>query len=315
MNIGVMTVNGWDFHPNGRLRQEAEALGHQITLINPYGMGCILGDAGAGIYFARDEDPADPKRPKQGLPDLVMPRQGSPMGEYGFVLLNQFAVLNIPLLNGIKGVAIARNQFLTLQALAADGLPVPHTFFAVSRENVIRAVEGLGGYPLVVKQVDGMGGDGVLKLDNPKAAEALLDNQFEPRKGLLVQAYIPRQGRRDIRMLVIGDRVAGAVTLTPRPGEFKSNVHQQGRAKAFTPDEGLSRMAVAAARACDLEIAGVDMMVDAAGRTFINEVNYSPGFAGMEAVTGLNIAGAILSYALEKITGTTDEGKRGRHDK
>jgi len=305
LNIGVMTVNGRDFHPNGRLREEAEKTGHSLTLINPYGMGCMVGGSGAGIYFGQDGDRFGLQNREPALPDLVMPRQGSPMGEYGFVLLNQFAALGVPLVNSIQGVAIARNQYLTLQALAGSGLPVPDTCFAVSRENVIWAVARLGGYPVVAKQVDGMGGDGVVKLHDRDETDMLLDRHFNPRKGLLVQAFIPNRGRRDIRLLVIGGRVAGAVTLTPRPGQFKSNVHQQGQAEAFTPDEVLNRLAVRAARACALEIAGVDMMVDAKEKAVINEVNYSPGFRGMEAATGLNIAGEILGYALGRYGGGT----------
>jgi ribosomal protein S6--L-glutamate ligase len=291
VNIGVMTVNGWEFHPNARFRKEADTRGHQITLINPYDMGCILGEAGADIFF-------DQGRLPDHLLDLVMPRQGSPMGEYGFVLLNHFSCLGIPLVNRIQGVAIARNQFLTLQALAGAGLPVPETCFAVSREAVMGAIQRLGGYPVVAKQVDGMGGEGVVKLHDRDEADALLARQFIPQKGLVIQAYIPSSGRRDIRMLVIGGQVAGAVTLTPRPGEFKSNLHQQGRPCAFTPDPALARMAVTAAKACALEIAGVDMMTDARGRVMVHEVNYSPGFRGMEAATGLNIAGDILDHAL-----------------
>ena len=129
MNIGVMTVNDWAFHPNGRLRDEAKALGHKVTLINPYGMGCVLGDAGAEVHFESEGALSGRLNGPRDLPDLVMPRQGSPMGEYGFVLLNQFAAMGVPLMNGIRGVAIARNQFLTLQALATAGISVPKTFF------------------------------------------------------------------------------------------------------------------------------------------------------------------------------------------
>lgn len=305
MKIAVMTVNDFGFHPNRRFREEAEKNGHSVVLINPYTMGCRIGAGGAGAFFSREGEAPENGMPDPilpgALPDLIMPRQGSPMGEYGFVLLNQFAAMGIPLVNGIRGVSIARNQFLTLQRLAAAGLPVPDSCFAVSRRNVVRAVENLRGYPVVVKQVDGMGGDGVAKIHDRYELDAYLGSRFDPRKGLLVQTYIPTRERKDLRVLVVGGRVAGAMTLTPPEGGFKSNVHQQGRAEAFDADPDLAGMAVEAARVCALEVAGVDMMKDAAGRVMISEVNYSPGFRGLEQATGKNIAGTILGYALGRV--------------
>ena len=296
MKIAVMTVNDFGFHPNRRFREEAEKGGHELVLINPYTMGCRVASRGMGMFFSGEGGP----------PDLVMPRQGSPMGEYGFVLLYQFAAMGIPLVNGIQGVRVARNQFMTLQRLASAGLPVPESCFAVSRENVFRAVSYLKGYPVVVKQMDGMGGEGVAKLNDRPETDAYLDRYFNPRKGLLVQSYIPSDGRKDFRILVVGGRVAGAMMLTPAQGGFKSNVHQQGRAEAWDPDPESARMAVEAAQICSLEVAGVDMMRDAQGRGMISEVNYSPGFRGLEEATGQNIAGAILGYALEQ---ATEKGK------
>lgn len=297
MKIGVMTVNGFDFHPNRRFREEAGGMGHEIFLINPYAMACRIGKDGPQTFFSSG-------LPGGIRPDLVMPRQGSPMGEYGFVLLEQWTRMGIPLVNGIRGVGIARNQFLTLQALAGAGLPIPSSCFVLNHENFFAAVAELGGYPVVAKQVNGMGGDGVARIDSRKAAEDYLACLFDPVKGLLVQAYVAPQGRRDLRLMVVGDEVAGAMALTPAPGEFKANVHQAGTAAATDPGPELGRMAVAAARACGLEVAGVDMMVTAQGRTMIVEVNYSPGFRGLEGATGLNIAGRILAHAVN-IAGQT----------
>ncbi len=293
LNIGIMTINGFDFHPNARFRQEAEKRGHRIMLIDPYGMGCVIEKDRHGIIL--------PDHPN--LPDLVMPRQGSPMGEYGFVLLRQFDALDIPLRNSIEGVTIARNQFITLQRLTLAGIPVPDTCFVTREDTFFRAVEKLGNYPVVVKQVDGMGGDGVTLLNNPDEAQAYLKSYFSPRKGVLLQAFIKPEDRMDVRLLVIGDNVAGAMALTPAPGKFKANIHQQGKARPFVPTREQATMAVAAARACCLDVAGVDILVTAghgAKGAQVIEVNYSPGFRGLEEATGLNIAGSILDHVITR---------------
>lgn len=70
INIGIMTINGFEYHPNARFREEAVKSGHRIMLIDPYNMGCTLDPKGPGVFMDLDSE----------IPDLVMPRQGSPMG-------------------------------------------------------------------------------------------------------------------------------------------------------------------------------------------------------------------------------------------
>ena len=291
MIIGIMTVNGFDFHPNARFREEARRRGHKVILIDPYGVGCRLDASGAGMVRAGAGEPPDAT-----VPDLVMPRQGSPMGEYGFVLLRQFQRMGIPVINSLEGVTIARNQFISLQQLNNAGLPVPPSFFVTREDMFFEAVSRLGGYPVVAKQVSGMGGDGVAKLTGRGAAESFLSRELVPEKGLVVEPYLDR--RHDLRLMVVGDRVAGAMALTPAPGQFRANVHQQAKAEALDPPDEVCRTAVAAARACRLDIAGVDMMVTRDRGTLVLEVNYSPGFRGIEQATGMNMAGMILDHVL-----------------
>jgi ribosomal protein S6--L-glutamate ligase len=64
--------------------------------------------------------------------------------------------------------------------------------------------------------------------------------------------------------------------------------------------EALSKLAVASARILGLEIAGTDMVVDAAGAPKVIEVNYSPGFRGLEKATGIDVATLIIQYATRK---------------
>lgn len=285
MRIGVMTINGFDFHPNGRFAWEAEKIGHQIILINPYDMGCCVTGTNLTIIGGN-----------KNLPRVVMPRQGSPMGEYGFVVLRQFLTMGIPLVNGLDGVTIARNQYITLQHLVLADIPVLDSFFVTRENRFFEALKQLGTFPVVAKQMDGMGGDGVVKLNDLPEARAYLQSSLNPAKGLLVQSFLDPKGRRDIRALVIGDGVAGAMVLTPAPGQFKANIHQEAQARAFDLPEDMAAMAIKASRACHLEIAGVDMMVDATGDVRVVEVNFSPGFRGLEQATGLNIAGKILDH-------------------
>ncbi len=293
MKIGVLTIHGPEFHPNGRLDQAARHRGHHLMLINPYQLTCVLENQNPGIHGC---DPAV----TGGLPDVVLPRQGSPMGEYGFVLLRQFQAMGIPLVNGLEGVTIARHQYITLQTLAAAGIPVPDTCFVTRKIPFFEAVDRLGGYPVVVKQPSGMGGDGVFKIDDAAQAETWVDARLDPVKGLLVQRFFPVSGRLDARILVINGRVAGAMTLSPAPDDFRTNIHRRGRAAAFDPPASWKQMAAAAAKVCSLDVAGIDMMGKPDGPPCVIEVNYSPGFRGLEAATGTDIAVKIIDFAVRR---------------
>jgi len=286
MNIGVLTINNFDFHPNRRLKQEAEKLGHRIILINPYNMLSEI----TGKRFDFSIKNNDSK------PDVIMPRQGSPMGDYGLVLLRQFMQTGIPLVNGLTGVTIARNQYITLQALASSGLSVPHTLFITQKNRFSNAVARLGGYPVILKQVDGMGGDGVIKADTETDGINFLNKHLKKRRGVIVQQFFIPGERADVRLLVIGDKVAGAMQLKPRNDEFRANIHQNSLAEATLPSEEQIKIAIDSARACNLEIAGVDLIVENNCVPKVIEVNYSPGFKGLEAATGLDIAKQIIDY-------------------
>ncbi len=285
-----MTVNGVDFHPNKRFLETAKILGHDILLINPYEITCTM-DMGKSASSGFSVD-------IPGLvPDVILPRQGSPMGEYGFVLLRHFMHMKIPQINKIEGVTIAKNQYLTLQTLGAAGIPIPKSCFITQKSCFFKAVANLGGFPVIAKQVDGMGGDGVVKIVTPAQADKYLDINLNPLKGLLVQEFISPDGRQDLRFLVIGGHLAGAMALEPAPGDFRANIHQNGRATAMEPGRELERLALDAARVCCLEIAGVDMMVEKkSGRPLVVEVNYSPGFKGLEEATGKDISREIIDY-------------------
>jgi len=293
MIIGVMTVNGIDFHPNRRLIEAAHS-GHRILLMNPYDIFCTMDmkKSGGADFSLFPMDTA-------GLvPDVILPRQGSPMGEYGFVLLRHFVKMKIPLVNGIEGVTLAKNQYMTLQTMGAAGIAVPDSCFITRKTSFFKAVEHLGGFPVIAKQVDGMGGDGVVKIETRTQAQGYLDTQLNPLKGMLVQKFLDPSGRQDIRMLVIGGRLAGAMALKPSPGDFRANIHQNGQATPIDPPGEWVKIALNAVKACCLEIAGVDMIIEKGGLPLVVEVNYSPGFRGLEAATGIDIARQILDYVI-----------------
>ena len=299
MNIGIMSVKDLLFHPTRRLEEAARQRGFRVMLINPYDM--VSGIADNAFYASLSS--------LSPLPDVVMPRQGAPMGDYGLALLRQFMHLGIPLINGLEGITIARNQYIALQTLAGQNLPVPDSFFITSIQGCYRAVAHLGGYPVIVKQMDGMGGEGVRMVRGAHEVDPLCREILKDKKGAVVQRLIPPQNRQDLRILVVGQKVAGAMALTPAPGEFRSNFHLHGQARPITLTREWQTLALEAARACHLEIAGVDLIIDAEKRPYLMEINSAPGFRGLESVTHMDIAGIMMDHVSKKC-----KNKEGKAD-
>jgi ribosomal protein S6--L-glutamate ligase len=78
-------------------------------------------------------------------------------------------------------------------------------------------------------------------------------------------------------------------------GDFRSNLHRGGTAKAVTPTAAECDTALRAARMLGLGVAGVDLIRSKRG-PLILEVNASPGLEGIEQASGVDVAGAIIEY-------------------
>jgi ribosomal protein S6--L-glutamate ligase len=83
-----------------------------------------------------------------------------------------------------------------------------------------------------------------------------------------------------------------------RTGEFRSNIHRGGKARAVTLPREYAEAAVKAARVIGLEVAGVDMLESRSGPK-VMEVNSSPGFEGLERATKKDIARLYVEHAIE----------------
>ena len=114
---------------------------------------------------------------------------------------------------------------------------------------------------------------------------------------ILVQEFIEESEGRDIRAFVVGDRVVTAMRRQASIGEFRSNVHRGGTGTVVELDDVYRRVALEAARVMGLQVAGVDMLESKSGPKLV-EINSSPGFEGLEKATGVDIAHAIIEFAV-----------------
>ncbi len=298
VRIGIVSVRDPDYHPNRRLLEAAVNAGFEGILIHPYK---IWPHVIAKRLTVTGKTVTD-------LPQVILPRQGAQIGESSLALIRQFCFMGLHMINGPEAIFIARDKFLTHQVLAHAGLPCLDTVLINRSRGFFQGVRRLGGYPVVVKPASGRQGEGVMCIADQDDAMARALPLLDGRKGLILQRYLPPDGRKDIRALVIGKEVVCAGVLKPVDGEFRSNFHLGAVIHPISLPADLKDMAAFAATTVGCDVAGVDMMIDAEGHPNIVEVNYSPGFKGMEAATGMDIAGCIVRFAVHSYR--QKEGKR-----
>jgi len=272
-----------------RLVEAARALGHRPRVLDTLRCNMVLSRERPQIFYRGEE---------VTHVDVVIPRIGASITGYGLSVVNQFDMMGVPVLNNSIPIARSRDKLRALQLLSRFGIDIPRTVMCRYRDEVAQAVEQVGGVPCIIKLIQGTQGVGVMIANSMDEVEGMLDALWGLGQEILLQEFVRESRGRDVRALVVGDRVVAAMRRQARTGEFRSNIHRGGEGKKVELARDFAEAAVKAARVIGLEVAGVDMLEARTGPK-IMEVNSSPGFEGLEKVTGIDIATPYVEHAAE----------------
>ena len=231
------------------------------------------------------------------LPDVCLARTGSGTGFYNLSVLRQLERLNVLTLPNSAAIESSKDKFYSNQILAQAGLPIPKTMlarFPVSED----LIESQIGFPCVIKVVTGSHGAGVYLCETQKQFQDLqeLIASLDSKNSMIIQEYVEESAGRDLRLIVVGGKVIGAIERTSTDGNFRANISRGGEGKAFPLDEEMEMLALQVSRVLDLDICGVDLLFSDDGYK-ICEANSAPGFQGFEQATGINVPEKIFKYA------------------
>lgn len=270
-----------------RLTAAARARGHTVRVMNPLDFTMVLNTGRPELYH---------RGRKVEAVDAVIPRIGSSITFYGLAVVRQFESMGVYCVNESNAIARSRDKLRALQILSrSDEIGVPATAIARRPEYARRMLGSVGGPPAIVKLIQGTQGAGVVIVDSKQSFDSVIDAFHAINQNILVQNFVKEAKGSDIRALVVGRRVVGAMTRTAVEGEFRSNVHLGGSARTTKLPAAYRKAAVAAASRMGLSVAGVDMLASDEG-PMIMEVNSSPGLEGIERATGADIADAVIAY-------------------
>lgn len=280
LKIGILASNP-ELYSNQRIIEAGEQLGHHIEFFNIKQCYIKLDAKTPEVHYRGG-------RILNEL-DAVIPRIRPSITYYGCALTRQFESMGIYSLNSASSITHSRDKLYSLQLLLNNGLDIPITGFANSPLDTNDLIQMVGGSPLIVKLLEGTQGKGVVLAETKKAAESVINAFKSLNANILVQEFIKEANGKDLRCFVIDGKVVAAMQREAPPGEFRANIHLGGTGSIVKITREEKRLAIQAAKAMGLVVAGVDMIRSAKGPLLL-EVNSSPGLEGIEGATGKDIA-------------------------
>jgi len=225
--------------------------------------------------------------------DAIIPRIGTSATTTGVHLIRQFENMKVFSTLSADALLLARDKVTCLQILASNGIKIPTTIVNNSLYTIPYLLHQIGTFPLVIKLINGTHGMGVLKVENAKMAESLLEAFHTTNDKVLIQKFIKEAQGADIRAFVVDGEVVASMRRQAQSGEFRSNLHRGASAEVVVLTEKEKEVALKSADILGLKVAGVDILQTHHG-PMVLEVNASPGLEGIENTTGVDVAGKII---------------------
>lgn len=301
MKIAILS-NGNANYSTKRLVEEATARGHEVTVVKYKNCYLSLDEKHPDVFYNGN---------KLGQFDAILPRISNSMTNYGCAIVRQFEMQGVWTVSSSIAITRARNKLRAAQLLTKAGIDTPRTFVSRNTTDIDALLDHIG-VPMIIKLATGTHGNGVVLADTKKAAKSALQAFYlynEDGTNILLQEYIKESAGIDIRAFVVGSKVVASMKRQSLDDDFRSNLHKGGEGTAVKLTDEERKIAVRAAKAMGLHVAGVDLMRSSRG-PLILEVNASPGF-GIDRVTGRNVAKPIIEYIEHNATRKSSKDRIG----
>jgi ribosomal protein S6--L-glutamate ligase len=285
MKVAILSQDA-SLYSTRRLVEAGLERGHEVQVIDFLRCGITLHPQGPQLWH---------KGQRCSQFDAAIPRIGPSKAIYGTAVVRQLEMMGVPVLNSAAAIALARDKLHCYQQIARQGLPIPATGFTYSCQDVETIFSSINSKAVVIKLLKGSHGIGVVLAETLQSARALFEAFRGVDADVLVQECMDEARGVDLRCFVIGNQVVAAIQRKAPPGEFRANLHRGATAHSVQVTEEESAIAVAAAQAIGLQVAGVDLLRTQRG-VLVIEVNASPGLEGIEKATQIDLAAQMITF-------------------
>ena len=283
MRIAVLAArSGWHTQ---ELERAAAERGHEAIVLPYEGLVATIGPVPGLRSLSTDLDAVD------AVLARIIPSGSLEQIIFRVDALHRLEDRGIRVMNSPRAIERTVDKFWTSTLLEQCGIPTPQTLVCDNPEEATAAFRALGD--VIVKPLFGSMGLGMIRVNDEEMAFRVFRTIEQIRGVYYLQRTIEHDGI-DIRAFVVGGRVLGAIERRA-PG-WRTNLARGGTARSIALPEHLSALAVRAAAAVGADYAGVDLLTDKEGTTFVLEVNGIPGWRGLQEATGLDVAGRLVDF-------------------
>ncbi|TVP40634.1 RimK family alpha-L-glutamate ligase [Candidatus Nitrosocosmicus arcticus] len=196
---------------------------------------------------------------------------------------------------------VCGNKLLTSMILKKNKIQTPKSYFSFNSDSAFNFINtmDLEQNPLVFKPVIGSWGRGVFPVRNKEIGKIIVEMRQEstsPFSSIFYFQELIHRPPRDIRCIVVGEKLIAAVYRYSSDDEWRTNVAKGGKAELIEITSELEELAIKAARVVGTGVLGIDMMEDQKRGLLVHEINNTVEFRGASLATGIDIADMIIEY-------------------
>jgi len=294
-------VSGWllikqqfhDSYETNRLVEEFKNSDVDVRIIDPNEIDIFVNKENKSSILVNGES--------LPLPKFVFPRTGSGTTYYIKAVIRHFERMGVVVINSSESIDNVKDKLYSHQILAQSNLDIPKTLLLKHPIDVDFVQKHLG-FPVIIKTISGSYGKGVFIADNKKQLRQLITmaELTNSRYDIIMQELIKDSWGKDLRVLVVNNKVVGCMMRRATDDDFRANLNRGGEGFPYEVNEQIEWLSSEASKSLGLDIAGVDLLFDGEGYK-ICEVNSNPGFEGTETFTKKNIAEEMVSFIKMKI--------------
>ena len=206
--------------------------------------------------------------------------------------------LGAKIINSLRTATSCGNKLFAHMELQKAGIKTPRAISAFSEESAFAAFGALG-YPAVIKPTIGSWGRLVALVRDKDAAKAVVEDRMHmfPLYQIYYLEEFVNRPPRDIRAIVIGEKVVAAIYRYSMNDEWKTNMALGGRAEICPITNELEDICIKATNAVAGNIVGVDLMESKEHGLMVHEINNTTEFRNTVSITGVDIAGLMIDFS------------------
>lgn len=278
MKKGLLIYNQYDLEKNKSFADYmitlGESMGLYIQLVTKEELLIGVDEQGLWLQY----------RKQLVEPDFVINRTRDAVFAY------QLELMQVRVYNSHEVTRICNDKFQTHQRVASLGIPSLQTVYY---ERGTTSLEYMNlKYPVVIKVLNGHGGEEVYAVQDRKALEDKLEHLSQQR--LLIQEMCNKQGI-DVRVFVVGSQIVGAIKRQSMT-DFRSNYSLGGSVTWYELNDSEREKVHIILKGIPCDCVGVDFMLNQAGEFVFNEIEDVVGCRSLYQTSDVDLAREYIEH-------------------